>query len=325
MRDEPVVQDWELLAGSDLAPYLLSTGQLRCAQRPASVGMIPVGALGALARCAGRCGLEDLLLVPGTVRPAGSRWRHRCRYAPLCVLGIGERGLGLWAEAPPAPDVQVVLPFSEVAAVELSACGPYRALTVTGQSGKLSVSFDADGDTAAGTWLRRLRTRCAGQSQALPDDPHSGRRACPHSLRPLLLDETDDAVTASRRSLPWRRSGLLAVTPQEVIVARFQCAWPRPWRASTETAWVPRCAATGATVRPRALLLCGDSVRVPLPSRAAAAAASRWLGGPGRENSGRRRPGQRDQRNPGTARAGERPLWRCQRGNSRSSTRSSAA
>jgi len=105
MRVEPVVQDWEPLVDSDLAPYLRSLGRPRYAQRPPCVGMTLAGALEALARCAGRCGLEDPLHGP-----TGTRWRRRCRFAPMRILGIGERSLGAWVQALSSPEMRIVPP-----------------------------------------------------------------------------------------------------------------------------------------------------------------------------------------------------------------------
>ena len=273
MGREPFIEDWELLVRSDLAPHILSPGQPRWARRPIGERMVPDGARQALAGGIGRHGLEDLLIVPALVRPSGFRWRRRCCYAPLCVLGIGERGLGLWVQAPP-PDVWVMLPFGVIAAVEQQADGPWRKLIVAGLGRKLSVRYHASGDVPVDTWTRRLRRRCARLPEPLPAGPGGGRQARLRDVRPLLADQADDAVIAGPRPVPWRRPCLLAVTSQEVIVT-----WSRLWRASARTVYIERNAVAEATTRSRSLLLrTGDvSVRIGLPSRAVAAAAARCL------------------------------------------------
>ena len=284
MGRELFIQDWELLVRSDLAPHLIPFGQHQWVHRPADVGMVPDGARQALARAVGRHGLEDLLIVPALVRPSGSRWRRRCRYAPLCVLGIGERGLGLWVQAPPPPEVWVTLPFGSIAVIERQDDGPWRKLIVVGPGRNLSVQYNASGDVPAGTWVRRLRRRCAGRPGPLPAGLRKRRRPRLRDVRPLLADQGDDAVIAGPRPAPWRRPCLLAVTSQEVIVA-----WSRPWRAGSRTVYIERNAVAGAMVRSRSLLLrtSGDSVRVQLPSRAVAAAAARCLGRPPVIDTGR--------------------------------------
>jgi hypothetical protein len=156
MGDEPFIQDWDLLVGADLTPHLIPRSRLRHMQRPRDAGAVPDGARQALTDRVGRHGLEDMLLVPATARPAGPRWRPRCRYAPPSVLAIGERALGLWVQAVPSPDVRVALPLGAIAAVEQRADGPWRQLIVTGPDGTLAVQYDAGGDAAAGTWVRRL-------------------------------------------------------------------------------------------------------------------------------------------------------------------------
>lgn len=180
--------------------------------------MVPDGARQALARGVGRQGLEDLLLVPALVRPSGSPWRCRCQYSPPCVLDIGERGLGLWAQALPAPDVRVTLPLGAIAAVERGADGPRRQLIVAGPGGRLSVRYDASGDVPADNWVRRLRRHCAGRPEPLPAGSRTGRGPCPRDLRPLLIDGADDAVAAGPRALPWRGPCLLALTSREVCL-----------------------------------------------------------------------------------------------------------
>jgi hypothetical protein len=307
MLGEPAIQDWELFVRSDLAPHLVPPCQPPCIQRPAVVSMIPGGGLEALTRCVGRCDLEDVLLVSASARPTGPWSRRCCLYAPLCVLGIGECGLALWVQALPSPDVRIVLVFGEIGMIEQSVCDPWRELTVTGQDGKLSLRYDARGDTAVDTWLPRLRTRCVGRPQPLPDEPRVGQQSRFPSRWRLPLDYTEDADIASRRLLPWPGSCLLAVTSREVVISGSRRAWPRPWRANGRTAWLPRCSVTGARVRSRSLLLrsSGVGVRLRLPSRAAAVVASRWLDGSRREEPVHRRSRQRDHQDPGTAHAGE--------------------
>ena len=292
MGREPFIQDWELLVRSDLAPHLLPPGKSRCVQRPADVGMIPDGARQALERGSGRHRLEDLILLPALVRPSGPRWRRRCHYVPPCVLGLGERGLSLWVHGP-FPDARVTLPFAMIAAVERRADGPWRQLIIAVPGREVSVHYDASGDVPAGTWVRRLRKRCAGRPGSLP----AGSRARPRSrlrdLRPLLADEADEAVATGPRPVPWRRPCLLAVTTQEVIVSWSWPAWLPPWRPSSRTVYMPRNGVAGATARSRSLLLstAGVSVRVRLPSRAVASAAARCLEQPASDSPAHGQPG----------------------------------
>lgn len=165
MGSEAVPGDWEVVLGRDLAAGLIPRGQLRRMQRPVDPAMLPAGAAEALARGIGRHELEDLLLVPAFVRPTGPPWRRRCRYAPLCVLGLGERGVGLWTGAPEPPDLRIVLPYRDITAIERRAGGRWRRLTVTGTGGGITVRYTADGDASADIWTGRLRRRC-GMSEA---------------------------------------------------------------------------------------------------------------------------------------------------------------
>lgn len=284
MGGEPVTQDWELIVGRDLAASLIPHGQLRRLQRPVDLAMLPAGAHGALAASVGSHGLEDLLLVPAVVRPTAPSWRRRCQYAPMCVLGIGERGLGLWADAPPSPGVRVVLPFGGIAGIERHDDGSWRRLTVSGDDVSFSVWYDADGDASADIWTRRLRLRAAEPAGPLPEEHRTTARspssARSRNLRPFLAEPGDEAAVARWRSLPGRGSCLLAVTGREIISVNSARALNRPWRRSTRALYVPRGTVTEAVVTGGTLLLRSaiTDVHVPLPSRRLAAAASRWLG-----------------------------------------------
>jgi hypothetical protein len=154
MGGETATQDWELIVGRDLASSLIPRGELRRLQRATDLRMVPDDAYHALVCCIGRLELEDILLVPAFIRPVGRR--RRCLYGPMCVAGIGARGLGLWVQAPPSPHVRVVLPFEEVAAVERHAAGSWRDLTVISRDATFWVRYDADGDASANVWISRL-------------------------------------------------------------------------------------------------------------------------------------------------------------------------
>ncbi|HEY1699937.1 MAG TPA: hypothetical protein VGG75_09540 [Trebonia sp.] len=170
-----VTQDWELIVSSDLASSLIPNGQLRRLQRPVDDRMLSARAYRALADRVGPPDLEDMLLVPAVLRPVGHRWQHRRLYAPLCVLGMGERGLGLWVESP-SPGVQAALPFADITAVERRAEGSWRRLSVTGRDTAFSVWYTADGDPSADIWTERLRGRAASQSAADPRTADSGEK-----------------------------------------------------------------------------------------------------------------------------------------------------
>jgi hypothetical protein len=166
MGREPGAADWEQIVGRDLTPLLLPDERQQAAvYRPADVVWLPDGAHAALVEAVGGVGLEDLLVVPAVAWPIGWWRRSRCLYSPRCVVGIGERGVALWAQALPVPGVRAQLPFAEVAAVEQHGDGPRRALVVTGPAVRLLVRYDPDGQDAVAAWTRRLRLRA---SQLMP-------------------------------------------------------------------------------------------------------------------------------------------------------------
>lgn len=276
MGSGPPTQDWELEVDAGTAASIIPSGQLRRLQRAVDPAMLPTGAGEALARGIGHYDLEDVLLVPATVRPVDSRRHRNYRYAPLCVLGIGERGLGLWAGARAAPGLQAVLSFDDIAAIERDADGPRRTLTVSGAGTGLTVRYDADGDASADLWTRSLRLRCAGKPGPLPDGP---RPPVPHGLRPFLAHPDESAVVASSHSLAGHGSSLLAVTEREIIVMQCGHGPAPPWHAHSRVLYVPRGHVTELSVASRILRIgsAGADMTVRLPSRNLAEAASRWL------------------------------------------------
>jgi hypothetical protein len=152
--------DWEIVMARDLVARLLPAGGLCGVRRPADVAWLPDGAYPALVDSVGRVGLEDLLIIPAAAAPA-KPWRRRCLYSPLCVMAIGERGVGLWVQALPAPGVRAWVPFEEIAALEQRADGRRGVLAVTGQADTLVVRYDADGQAVMDAWILRLRLRAA--------------------------------------------------------------------------------------------------------------------------------------------------------------------
>jgi len=152
--------DWELVIGRDLVAHLLPAGALCGVRRPADLAWLPDGAYPALVDSVGRVGLEDLLVVPAVAWPA-KRWRRRWLYSPPCVVAIGERGVGLWVQALPAPGVRAWVPFEEIAALEQRADVRRGVLVVTGRTDTLVVRYDADGQAVIDAWTRRLRLRAA--------------------------------------------------------------------------------------------------------------------------------------------------------------------
>jgi hypothetical protein len=276
MDSQPVAVDWELIVGRDLIPHLLSAGRPRGVYRPADVTWLPEGAYTAILESIGRVGLEDLLVVPAVAWPAGPR---RCLYSPQCIAAIGERGVGLWAQALPAPGVRVQVPFGEIAAIEHRANGPRRLLVVTGRAVRLAVRYDADGQAVVDAWTRRLRQHAAVASAPVP--PHPGGRAQRGSIDPrsLLLDRGDAVVSAGWRSRVGCGECLLGVTSRELVIGQSLRDPRWPWSMSARTLYVPRGSIEDAVVRWKTVLMrsAGADLRIAFRSRRAAAVASSWL------------------------------------------------
>jgi hypothetical protein len=269
-------EDWEHVVDRDLLPLLgIAVGrQPRGAQWTAGSALLPDEAYEDLSAHVGRLGVEDILVVP----PAAwlvDRLRYRCLYMPLQVAGIGERALGLWVRALPAPGVRAQVPASGIAAIETLADGPRRQLVVTGQAVRLAVRYG--GDASAGAWTRRVRLRAAGQPSPVPAIPSAGHGT---GLEAFLLGPADHGICARWRSYAGRGGCTVAVTSRELVVVRSWRAAGRPWRRVRRTLYVPRRSFEGAVPRSRSVYLgsAGAQVRIGLGSRRIASAASAWLG-----------------------------------------------
>lgn len=278
MGSEPLEMDWELAVGRDLVSHLLPAGRPRGVRRPADVAWLPDGAYPAIVDSVGRVGLEDLLVVPAVAWPV-EPWRCRYLYSPLSVMAIGERGVGLWVQAPPASGVRAQVPLDQISAVEQRSGGPGGVLVVTGQAAMLLARYDADGQAVVDAWTRRLRLRAAAAPVPVPPQPEG---CGPHGTQDpesLLLVPGDMIVSARWRSRAGRGTGVLGVTSRELVIVQSARSRRLSWRRSTRTLFVPRGSIEDAVVRSKTLLLrsAGTEMRISLRSRKVAAAASSWL------------------------------------------------
>jgi hypothetical protein len=269
-------EDWEHVVDRDLLP-LLDMGIGRGAQWPADSESLPIEAYEDLSEHVGRLGVEDILVVLPTAWLV-DRLRYRCLYMPLQVAGIGERAVGLWVRALPAPGVRAQVPASGIAAIETLADGPRRRLVVTGQAARLAVRYGSDGEASAGAWTRRLRLRAAGQPSPVPAFPPAGHRKGPEAF--LLSSPADHGVCASWRSYAGCGACTVAVTSRELVIVRSWRPPGRPWRQLPRTLYVPRRSIERAVPHSRSVYLdsAGTQVRIGLGSRRIASAASAWLG-----------------------------------------------
>ena len=153
--------EWEYIVERDLVPALLA-GPSGSARPPAGLGGLPDRAHAGLVDSVGSVGLEDLLIIPPVAWPIGRwRWLWRSLYSPLCVAGIGERGVALWVRDLPVPGVRARVPFGELTAVAEHRDGPRRTLVVSGRTSSLSFRYDEAGQAAVTAWAQRLRSRAA--------------------------------------------------------------------------------------------------------------------------------------------------------------------
>jgi len=251
---EPSMEEWEQAFGADLRPRLIPAGRPDAMRRPSGADQLPPGAHAALSAAVGRCSLQDLLIVPSAARSCG--WlRHRFVYTPPCVLGVGERAVALWVQAPPEPGIRALVPLGEIAAIALHARGTRRRLLVTGSAGQVPVRYDVADDPVMEGLIIRLRRRAAGHPAPVP--PVAARYAAL-----LWLDPADEVATAGPRTR------LIVVTRCELVILR-------PGRVL----YVPRSAIQAASIRSRSLVLrsAGVDLDLGLGSRKTAEAAALWL------------------------------------------------
>jgi hypothetical protein len=269
-------EDWEHVVTRDLLPFLGFGIDLkpRGAQFPVGSTGLPDGAYEDLSADVGRLSAEDLLVVP----PAAwmvDRLRYRCLCMPLQVAGIGERAVGLWVRALPAPGVRVQVPVNGIAAVECVAEGRRRLLVVTGHGARLAVRYSSDGDAGVGAWARRVRVRAAGQPSPVPVTASVQHE----NLEAFLLGPDDYGVSVRWRSYAGSSACMLALTSRELVAVR---SWRRagpPWGRVSRALYVPRRSITGLVSQIGSVSLdsAGTQVRIELGSRRIAAAASAWL------------------------------------------------
>ena len=275
---QPWAADWEQIVGCDLVPHLIRAGQSQQARRPIGVTSLPDGARAALSDGVGHVGPGDLLIVPAAAwRWHG--WPRRSLYSPLSVAGIGEQGVGLWVQTLPAPCVRVQVPFSDIAAIEHHADGPWCVIAVTGTAGRLLVRYREDGHTGAEEWTRCLRLRAAPMLAPVPLASFGRRGPRVRDPESFLLDPGDDVIWAGWRSRARGAACLLAVTARELIIAQSLPGRGRLRHGITRTLYVPRQALRDAVAQAGSLRLhsAGTDVDVALWSDKAADAASSWL------------------------------------------------
>jgi hypothetical protein len=280
MGSEPSAEEWEQTFGADLLPHLVPAGQPRGVWQPPDEAWLPAGAQVALTDSIGRHGLDDLLVIPGVARAYG-RLRRRCLYTPLCILGVGDRAVALWAQTLPAPGIRAVVPLSEIAAIATQTHGERRQLLITGCTSRLPARYDAAGDVLVDALVRRLRRRAAGDPAPVPADyprPVDCGRRRTFDTSVLRLDADDEVATVGRYASARRKACLLVITSRELVVLRSERSLSRLGRL-TDSLYVPRHAVEGAGVWSGSLLLhsSGLELSISLGSRRTAAAASARL------------------------------------------------
>jgi hypothetical protein len=280
MGSEPLAEEWEQTFGADLLPHLVPAGQPTVARQPLDVTLLPVGAHKALTDSIGHHGLEDLLILPRVTQVYG-RLRRRCLYTPLRVLGVGDRAVALWVQAPPAPGIRAMVPFSEMAAIACQANGARRQLLIAGCASRVPVRYDPASDGVMDTLARRLRRRAAGDPAPVPPGYPVVRNRRRPTFDPdvLRLDPDDEIAAVGQHERAGHRMCLLAATPRELVIMRSFRSAGAPGRM-TESIYVPRRAVEQASIETGSLILrgAGLDLRVILRSRRTAAAASAWLG-----------------------------------------------
>jgi len=268
----PSIEEWEQAFGTDLRPHLIPAGLPDAPMPPSDLDRLPPGARAALSAGIGRYGPEDLLMLPCAARNA-SLLRRLFVYTPPCVLGVGDRAVALWVQAPPEPGIRVMLPFGEIAAIRRHTRGTVRQLVVTGPADRLPVRYDVAGDAGMNALIRRLRRRAVGHPAPVPatgqQTRFTGRGRPAWDLAVLPLDPADQVAAAGSG-----RACLIAVTPYELIVLRS-----RRSGGATDALLVPRRAIQQASPRSGSLLLrsAGVDLHVRLRSRKTAATAAAWL------------------------------------------------
>jgi hypothetical protein len=235
---------------------------------------VPPGAADALAAACGAWRLDQLFVVPAAGRRlAGDSdsWVT----TPDQVLALTHEGVALWVDAAPVGEVVAVIALDELVAFDHIQIQHYARLTLCGHRRRLAIRYHAVARHELDSELSELRAAAAGCPLPVPADVEPGLpHEWAHFLRTPAVGLRPGAPIVVRVGpLSERgadgRTGLIALTPYELIIARE----PLPevlggaWPCTPDVLAVPRQRLVGAehSGEGATLRVDGSDLDVPLP------------------------------------------------------------
>lgn len=193
---------------------------------PLKTEEVPAGAWDTLREACGVESLEQIFVVPASVRDTG--WRSPKVITPTEVLAIGSRAVGLWTGAPD-PGVKLVIGLPEVASIEDVQILLYGRLSFLSAKTRLTIRYNTVSRHLLDPSLIALRKSLAGSRCRVP--PQEDGAALPYKwsffLSTVGLRLEKDALIAFRYSgqppkqrRSTERGQLLTLNPYELIYMR---------------------------------------------------------------------------------------------------------
>jgi len=197
---------------------------------PRSEEDAPEGSFEALHRSCGTDALDELFVIPKSVRNVRnvrSLPRTLTVVTPAHVLGIGESGIGLWVTEP-HPHVESVIDYDSFAAIDHVHIFLYGRMRFLGEGQDVTLRYNTVADYKLNPAVRLLRRRVAGQAFEVPENEGPDDVLLPFKWNliarsPFLTLEPGAPVAvafARRPARAWKNrehGALLALTPFELI------------------------------------------------------------------------------------------------------------
>jgi hypothetical protein len=213
---------WEIPLAIDIAPRL--EPQRARAYRPHSLRQVRPEAVDALLDAVAIRQAADLLVIPATMRPNGR--------IPICtptvIVGVGESGVGLWADDLGDGQVVATIPYDEVQFIETRFLPGYVRAHIVGTRSNAVFRCPHTAKPAVSALLARIRRAAtvvcapAGRSMPLPAEWNAVAAALPVGLSPDA-PTTSIAAPARRR---WPYFSLAIISDRELILLRDRAGLP---------------------------------------------------------------------------------------------------
>jgi hypothetical protein len=244
---------------------------------PRSESEIPQGAFEPIAEACGLQSISEVFVIPSAVRLIGLMGRRVI--TPVQVLGMGPRGVALWAETP-QPGTVGTIRTDELSYVEDVEILLYGRLSFYSAGTRLTIRYN----TVARRWMEpallALRRKMAPGSHSVPREEASDAEL-PFKWRYILgspfLAQGERPSRTFRYSVSRRKkAGLLVLTDKELVYVRDSTFLMDPY--GIDRFFFPRSRISSFRADQKALMLDCAGSRASIPMEPPLLdAARRWL------------------------------------------------